>query len=338
VRARSRGWLVIAATGLLVGCTPPQTGPSNAQPSATTIAASGLPNGSIRISGLKQPLGVATEKGVVWVTEYEAGNLVRIDPGASRITASIHVALHASHLVIHGGFAWVIDDQASALISVDTRSNQVRSFPLRPRPQDRPVAVAAGEGSVWVVLANTYEYALDRRNNLPTSLVRIDPASGEVLDTISLPGAAAGVAVGGGSVWVASRLDPPVVYRIDPKTKRVAATIDAGHPASGAIIYEEPYLWAASQDGYLTRIDSRTNRATAFEVGSPEWPALVSDGQSIWISAPLDNLVARFDPAAGAISRTVHTGGSHPQGFALLGNDIWVANYGDGTVTKLPIN
>jgi streptogramin lyase len=297
-----------------------------------------LPNGSSRIVGLKYPFGVATERGVAWVTEYEAGNLVRIDTSANRITTRIHAALHASHVVIQEGFAWIIDDQASALISVDTRSHQIRTIPLRPRPQDRPVAVAAGEGSVWVVLANTYEYALDRRNRLPSSLVRLDPASGEILDTISLAGTAAGVAVGGGAVWVASRVDPPVVYRIDPKTKQVAATIDSGHPTSGAVTYQDPYLWAANADGYLTRIDSRTNRATAFDVGSPEWPVLVSDGQSIWISAPLDNLVARFNPATGAITRTVPTGGSRPQGFAFLGSDIWVANYLDGTVTKLPIN
>jgi streptogramin lyase len=331
---------VVATTGLLVGCTPPQAGPSNALPSGTTIAgaASGLPNGGSRIVGLKHPFGVATEKGVVWVTEYDAGNLVRIDASTNRITASIRVAPHASNLVIQRGFAWVIDDQASALISVDTRSQVVRSIPIRPRPQDRPVAVAAGEGSVWVVVANTYEYVPDLRNRLPSSLVRLDPASGAILDLISLPGRAAGVAVGGGSVWVASRVDPPAIYRIDPKTKRVVATIDSGHPTSGAVTYQEPYLWAANQDGYLTRIDSRTNQTTVFEVGSPEWPALVSDGQSIWISAPLDNIVARFDPSTGAISRTVPTGGSRPQMFAFLGNDIWVTNYLDGTVARLPIN
>jgi DNA-binding beta-propeller fold protein YncE len=134
-----------------------------------------------------------------------------------------------------------------------------------------------------------------------------------------------------------SRVDPAVVYRIDPKTNRIAATIDSGHPASGAVTYQEPYLWAANADGYLTRIDSRTNRVTSFAVGSPEWPVLVAEGQAIWISAPLDNIVARFDIATGAISKTMRTG-SRPQGFAFLGNDIWVANYGDGTVAKLPIN
>jgi DNA-binding beta-propeller fold protein YncE len=167
--------------------------------------------------------------------------------------------------------------------------------------------------------------------------VRVDPASGEVLATIPLPGNAAGVAVGGGAVWVISTLDPITIYRIDPNTKRVVATIDTGHTPTGALAYLDPYLWVANKDGDLTRIDSRTNRVTSFAVGSPEWPALVAEGQAIWISAPLDNMVARFDIATGAISKTMRTG-SRPQGFAVLGNDIWVANYGDGTVAKLHIN
>lgn len=334
----ARSWLVAAATVLLVGCTTPGS-PSSAQPSAATVtgAGSGLPAGGSRISGLKQPFGVAIDKGAAWVTEYEAGNLVRIDTGANRIIARTHVGPHASHVVVLGGFAWVVDDLGGALISVDTRTNQLaKNIPMRPTAELRPFGVATGEGSLWVVLAESTEYYANPKNR-PSQLVRVDPASGEVLATIPLPGNAAGVTVGGGAVWVASTLEPITIYRIDPATERVAATISTGHTASGVLVYLEPYLWAANQDGYLTRIDSRTNRSTLFEVGSPEWPALVAEGNAIWISAPLDNIVARFDIATGAISKTMRTG-SRPQGFAFLGNDIWVANYGDGTVAKLPIN
>jgi streptogramin lyase len=208
---------------------------------------------------------------------------------------------------------------------------------MRPTPELRPFAVTASHGALWVVLAESTEYYANPKNR-PSQLVRVDPASGEVLDTIPVPGNATGVAVGGGAVWVVSTLEPITIYRIDPTTKRVVARIDTGHTATGVLVYQEPYLWAANQDGYLTRIDSRTNAATVFEVGSPEWPALVAQGNAIWISAPLDNIVARFDPATGAISRTVPTGGSRPQGFDFLGNDMWIANYVDGTVTKLPIS
>ena len=339
MRARARGWLLPAAAALLVGCDAPGTGPTSAQPSATTIASgSGLPAGSSRISGLKQPFGVATERGATWVTEYEAGNLVRIDTSANRVAARIHIGPHASHVVLKGGFAWVTDDLGGTLISVDTVTNRVgKQIPMRPRPELRPIAIVADAGSIWVPLATNNEN-ISKPHDPPSQLVRVDASTGEVLATISVPGIAAGVEVGGGAVWVVSTLNPIAVYRIDPTAKVITATIDTGHTPSGAMAYLDPYLWVANQDGDLTRIDSRTNRATSFTIGSPEWPALVAQGQAIWISAPLDNIVARFDPATGAISRTVPTGGSRPQIFAFLGNDMWVANYIDGTLVRLPIN
>jgi len=336
VRARARGWLAAAATVLFTGCTAPGVNPTGAQPSPTFAGAqAGMPAGSSRIAGLKQPFGMATEPGAAWVTEYEGGNLVRIDTSANRIAGRIHVGRHASHVAIQNGFAWVVDDLGGSLISVDTKVNRVsQSIPMRPTADLRPVGLATGQGSLWVILApQYYSYA----KLPPSQLVRVDPASGGVLANIPVPGNGAGVAVGGGAVWVVSTLEPVTIYRIDPMTNRIAARIDTGHTASGALVFQEPYLWAANQDGYLTRIDSRSNAATPFEVGSPEWPALVAEGGAVWISAPLDNIVARFDPGTGTVTRTVHAG-SRPQGFAFLGNDMWVANYIDGTVARLPIN
>jgi hypothetical protein len=279
---------------------------------------------------------MATEKGAAWVTEYQAGNLVRIDGSSNRITR-VHVGPHASHVVIQRGVAWVVDDLGSAVIGVDTEAARVvKEIPLRANAALRPNAIAAGDGSIWVTLGLSTENPPVA--SVPASqLVRLVPGGNDEVSTTNLTGVLAGVVVGGGAVWVASVLDPVTIYRVDPTVKGKVASIDTGHPVSGALAYLDPDLWVANKDGYLTRIDSRTNRVTSFAVGSPEWPALVAEGQAIWISAPLDNIVARFDIGMGAISKTVRTG-SRPQGFAFLGNDIWVANYVDGTVVKLPIN
>jgi streptogramin lyase len=291
-----------------------------------------MPAGSRVIQGLKKPFGVAAERGVAWVTEYAPGYLVRIDTTTNRITARIQIGPHASHPVIQNGFVWVIDDLGGALIAVDPRTQQLsKSIQMRPTP----IGLTAGDGSLWVILPALYFGNPPKHR--PNHLVRVDPASGTVLADIPVPGNAAGVAVGGGAVWVVSTLEPVAIFRIDPTTNRIAASIDTGHTPSGALVFQEPYLWAANQDGYLTRIDSRTNAAALFEVGSPEWPVLVAEAGAIWISAPLDNIVARFDPATGTVTRTVHTG-SRPQGFAFLGTDMWVANYNDGTVARIPIN
>jgi sugar lactone lactonase YvrE len=297
-----------------------------------------LLTGSTRISGLQKPFGTAAQAGAVWVTEYEKGNLVRIDPRTSRVVTRRHVGAHAAHVVAHAGFVWVTDDIGGSVVAVeDSSAMSAQEIPLRQNFDLRPSAIAAAGDSVWVTMAPGFE----RPSTAPIppgQLVRIGAGSREVVATIPIRGVATGVAAGGGVVWVASTLEPAAIHRVDPVTNRVVATIATGHPPTGALAFEAPDLWVANQDGYLTRIDARTNQVTGnFEVGSPEWPALDAEGQSIWISAPLDNIVARFDPGIGAVTRIVPAG-SRPQGFAFLGSDLWVANYVDGTVMTLPIN
>jgi DNA-binding beta-propeller fold protein YncE len=169
-------------------------------------------------------------------------------------------------------------------------------------------------------------------------LVRIDTAT-NARSTILIDGVAAGVTVGGDAVWVTTVLpEPASIFRIDPATNRVVARVETGHPLTGPLAYAASGLWVANNDGSLTRIDSQTNKVLGnFEVGSPEWAAMRAVGKDLWISVPLDNILARFDTTTRAVASTVRAG-SRPQMFALLGTDIWVASYVDGTVVKLPIN
>ena len=325
----------------LVACNPiaPGPGPSSSPTSTGVAPGAGLATAAVpHVSGLNKPYGLAVGEGSVWVTEYEAGNLVRIDPATARVVARVHVGIHASHVLVQEGFAWVLDDSGGTLIKVDVMTNQmVREFPLRPSFNLRPSDLAGDAGSVWVTVGSN-NYVL-RSGQLLGELIRIDTATSAVT-AIPIEGLAAGVAVGGGAVWVSSiLLEPTSIFRIDPATNRVVARVDTGHLVNGPLAYGDSGVWVANSDGYLTHIDSRTNKVIGnFEVGSPEWAAMLAVGNDLWISAPLDNIVAKFDPAIGAISRTVRTGGSRPQVFAFLGKDMWVVNYLDGTVVKLPIN
>jgi streptogramin lyase len=334
-----RGWLCSALGLLLVACTPVTSGvgPSSSPRANAGLAGAGsaIPAGTT--SGLEHPFGVAVGGDSIWATEYERGNLVRIDPKTSRVISRRHVSAHASRVVAQGRFIWVTDDLAGVVICVDGTTGQtVREISLRSNFDLRPSAIAAADESVWVTLTSGFEHSANAPI-APGQLVRLTSTSNDVLTTIPIRGVAAGVAVGGGAVWVASLLEPTSVYRIDPATHEVAATIATGHPISSALAYLAPDLWVANQDGYLTQIDARTNRVVGnFEVGSPEWPALVAQGNAVWLSAPLDNLVARFDPQAGAISTALHTG-ARPQLFAVSANALWVANYVDGTVAKLAL-
>ena len=66
-----------------------------------------------------------------------------------------------------------------------------------------------------------------RHELLDDVLARVNPKTHEITRTVRLPPGTDGVAVGEGSVWVASAI-AGTVTRIDPRTGMVLATIDVG--------------------------------------------------------------------------------------------------------------
>ena len=75
-----------------------------------------------------------------------------------------------------------------------------------------PIGIAAGEGSLWVVNAET--------DAARGSVSRIDPVSGEVLATIRVGAVSLEVAVGEGRVWVSNAGDDTVSASTHRSTRR----------------------------------------------------------------------------------------------------------------------
>jgi len=76
----------------------------------------------------------------------QAGNVFRIDPGTNLVETTIGGGLRSPIGAAYGaGSLWVIDDRS--LFRVDTAKNQIVA---RIGLAKKPVAVAAGDGSVWV--------------------------------------------------------------------------------------------------------------------------------------------------------------------------------------------
>ena len=117
-------------------------------------------------------------------------------PSSARRTAGIGIALVLCLALVAGGAAWHFgrSGQATAIpgnsvVTVEIASNDV-SAPVGVGTT--PAAVAAGEGSVWVLNAD------DR------TLSRLDPKTGEADPPRALPGVGTpvAIAVGEGSLWV----------------------------------------------------------------------------------------------------------------------------------------
>jgi virginiamycin B lyase len=314
---------VAFAVVFATSCSAPPAPVPRSPTSTAAAGATGSANGAVVAARkLAHPYAVATGEGSVWVTEYDAGNLVRIDPQSNRVVARMNLGGKAGNFVLDAGSAWVTvraGDGSDSVKRVDTASGDIGSIPLGTSAV--PIGIALGAGSLWVA-------EQDR-----AAVVRIDPATDAVTSTIPVGFGPYGIVVAGGAVWTANRF-AATVSRIDVATLYVS-TITTGHRPSGVIAFGEGSIWAGNDDGVLSRIDPATGQVRAsLEIGSPDWPSMAVAGGTVWIAAPLDNEIARVDAQTGNVVSIVHTG-SKPQGIALDGAVLWVANYDDGTLVKL---
>jgi YVTN family beta-propeller protein len=86
------------------------------------------------------------------------------------------------------------------------------------------------------------------------------------------------------------------VTRVDPKTNKVAATIEVGVPGPGGdIAAGEGSVWVTSYDFPVSRIDPETNKVVQQFVGSGGDALRVGLG-SVWLSNGRQHNVWRLDP------------------------------------------
>jgi DNA-binding beta-propeller fold protein YncE len=195
--------------------------------------------------GDEGPVAATAVPGVVWIVDATAGvgTLSRIDPAAGRVDLRIELAEEPTavaadadrvlvtdadrrlqaysartgarldwsqrfginlndDVVIGAGAAWYIDsDRVSRASLADPSESSTTGL------EGDAVALAFGEGAVWAAV-----WEGEGRG----SVVRLDPATGEVTRTVRMPGRADDVAAGAGAVWAITCCEDPRLARIDP--------------------------------------------------------------------------------------------------------------------------
>jgi branched-chain amino acid transport system substrate-binding protein len=184
-------------------------------------------------------LGLSFGAGALWVTDGSS-DLFRVDPRSGRVTTlDVHQPL--DDVVVDGQRVWAVSGPAASLLKIDSRDRAVQSrIPIVNRlgtTAPYPVAVAVGEGSVWVVNANTQ------------TVTKIDPQFENVAATISLgigrnP---SDIATGSGAVWVANAGNGTLA-RIDSSTDAVTTIPFGNNPTNVAVAAHR--VWVSVQPGF----------------------------------------------------------------------------------------
>lgn len=156
------------------------------------------------------------------------------------------------------------------------------------------------------------------------------------LASVEVPKPCGTMALAYGSLWVAN-CNGGEVYRIDPKTASVVATIPVGLGPSGElnVVAGAGYVWAPNETGgTIAKIDPATNAVTATISAAPGTSYLTFGFDALWAASGKIQSLQRIDPLANAVTHTI-TLGKMP-GFLAAGEGaVWIQEQGDGTIAKI---
>jgi serine/threonine-protein kinase len=183
--------------------------------------------------------------------------------------------------------------------------------------QDGIAGMAVGLGAVWVV------------DGTEPLLLRIDPRY-RTIERIRLPAKKSDIdftapteaAVGAGSVWVA---EANKVFRVDPKTLKIAATIDV--PQADLLAFGDGQLWVGQSNlSKISEIDPAINRVVK-TVKLRDWVGgLAVGGGFVWVTVIPDDTLWKIDEN-GTVDKTLDVG-HQPGAIAYFDGAVWVGSNG----------
>ena len=168
--------------------------------------------------------GVAVGGGYVWVSNLGDGTVSRVDPGTGRVL-TIFAHGQPTGIAVAGGSAVVADGADHKVTAFDAKTGTLL-YPASPRPPSNgTLQIAGGASGVW--FADGAEGIAGRVDDTltvgtPSEEISIPPDRRGFLSAYF---SFAGLAVGDGQIWVAGDARGRTVWRLDPTTGQVIATI-----------------------------------------------------------------------------------------------------------------
>jgi virginiamycin B lyase len=155
------------------------------------------------------------------------------------------------------------------------------------------------------------------------SLDRVDLATGKVVATIDVPATPKEIAILDGSIWVVCDAGGSVV-RVDIGTNKVIATIPAGfRPVNLAV--GEGSVWVWNHEQQLLRIDPATNKVVATIEGVAErlGGGVAVGGGYVWVAMPTG--IGRVDPATNTVVDVIPLGSGGYIDLAWFKGELWAS-------------
>ena len=283
---------------------------------------SGDVTGRYRVS--THPGAITTSAGRVWVADYREGALWTLEPrtGELRRVNSIGEPRDVSAMA---GKVYVVSDSAEVFTKIFTgtvaRYDAVTG--VRERKLDLyTCTVAAGEGVVW-----SMGFFGDHR--LSTGLGGL-----RIVNSVTLPYREPvsvqttrqnqrDLAVGFGSVWALGDGIDRRLWRLDPQSGRILATVELPFVPRTVAAGEGGVWVTAPLDDRVLRVDPTTNVITDTIHTSRGTSGVAVGAGWVWVTSTMDGTVSRIDPRTAEVVDEIDVGG-RPREVAVGAGGVWV--------------
>lgn len=324
--------LAIAISGCGAGA--PTTAPSQVAPTAAPLAPLPLLTLEATVAGFSGPASIVATSDAIWVIDHSASTLFRIDPTTNTLSGNVYLgAGYSNGLGLAGKRLWTFNQTNGAIHAVDPKTAKIVETVLLGGDGD---VFAVGDDAAWIMSGGSLSRvdgvtAKVTTHRIPAScsvaalavgggfawtasnsvgLCKIDERTGKLVQQGSGVGQGSGMAIVGGTPWLAGADDGLSIF--DATTLEVATAIPP--PAPGSFEGSKYSIGKPGENTVITgSVDGkagwlRYTGATIGRVTVGGTPAIV-----LYAGFPADLLGAGVLEAFGS---------------------LWVANFGAATVER----
>jgi outer membrane protein assembly factor BamB len=232
--------------------------------------------------------GIAEAGGSLWAANAAEGQVLRLNPATLDPDGQpITVGARPGEIIAGEGDVWVANRDGNSLSVIDSGSGAAEL--VGAGQMTYPRALGFGQGRLWVATRDGGETGSG-------ALVEIDPASGEVVRTLSAPGGPHGVTEHEGTVWVTAT-ETNEVLRFDADSGEPRPPVENMCAEPQGIVFGFGRIWVTCSDGTVQPIAPKTGRKLEpLDLGEANLEGIAVGADRVWVAGGEGGGLFEIDP------------------------------------------
>jgi YVTN family beta-propeller protein len=228
------------------------------------------------------PVSLAHDGRSLWVAETTVGYLTRLDPATGERLDQYRLPHLPGALLYHDNGLWVVYNFADSVGRIDTNGAAVARYDT----DEEPWGIVLASDRLWI------------SNQASETLIEMDPATGNILQRVSLAGRPGALAFDGQHLWAVLE-DAGGVAQVRPQDGSVVRQVATGRRPVD-VLFDGRHLWVANeQNNSVSRIDVAIGQVTAnFDVpGGPfalAWAPCGENCADLWVAGQSGDTISRL--------------------------------------------